>query len=339
MSIKGGGPLLTIAIPTFDRNEILSRTVAQLLPQLRADCVVVVIDNGSQTAVDQTLDPLLAQYPDANVRIIRNPVNIGANANILRCFEVCETPWLWILGDDDEVCDNAVSVVVQKLTEHPNCLFINFSAGLSSRAEDFETRGLAEFAVGIDDYPTVLFISTGVYDCWSLRGNLRYGYQLAYSCSPHLAVLMQSIGKEGACLFAKERTVAKVALAEESRRWSPIAYYMGCMSILDLPAIDDSTRSIVANRVRNLVPGIHYVSRYLVECAKNPTRQKLARYQYEQICARTYFGPSLVERGYMLFYSLCLRAPSIGDRIIRAIRWMLGKRSRLTLHDTLDLRI
>ena len=46
--------VLTIAIPTFDRNEQLARTVSALLPQLRPGVSLVIRDNASPVPVAAT---------------------------------------------------------------------------------------------------------------------------------------------------------------------------------------------------------------------------------------------------------------------------------------------
>lgn len=85
---------LTIAIPTFNRNEILEKHIQFLLPQISEECTLLIIDNCSMVSVENTIGYLLSKYPLLNYKIIRNKVNIGGNANILRCVELCETEWL-----------------------------------------------------------------------------------------------------------------------------------------------------------------------------------------------------------------------------------------------------
>ena len=96
---------LTIAIPTYNRNEILKANLEKLLPQVTDECNVVIFDNCSDTPVKEVIEELVNTYPDINISIVRNRYNIGMTANILKCFEQCSDTWLWILGDDDEVVD------------------------------------------------------------------------------------------------------------------------------------------------------------------------------------------------------------------------------------------
>ena len=51
---------LTIAIPTFDRNEILRANLAKLIPQLTPACELVILDNCSTEPVENTLKDIFS---------------------------------------------------------------------------------------------------------------------------------------------------------------------------------------------------------------------------------------------------------------------------------------
>ena len=64
--------MLTVAIPTFNRNHLLQAAVSGLLPQL-GECELLIIDNCSDTPVGTTLGPWLEASGVVNVRIVRTP--------------------------------------------------------------------------------------------------------------------------------------------------------------------------------------------------------------------------------------------------------------------------
>src|SRR5207302_549928 len=115
-----------IAIPTYNRNRFLVETVQRLLPQLSAACRLLIIDNCSDEPAAEALRPVIGAETDAPVRIVRNGVNVGAIANIMRCFELCETEWMWLLGDDDRPEPDAVSTILAHIRSQPAALFFNF---------------------------------------------------------------------------------------------------------------------------------------------------------------------------------------------------------------------
>ena len=95
--------ILTICIPTYNRPQALNDQLQVLLPQLNNEVKLIVRDNNSNYDIKKL-------FPELNYdkfEYIRNDFNIGADANIARCMENCNTKWLWILGDDDLIKNNA----------------------------------------------------------------------------------------------------------------------------------------------------------------------------------------------------------------------------------------
>lgn len=111
--------ILTIAIPTWNRPASLRETVSGLLRQLTNKCRLVIVDNFSTTPAEDVLKDLLAQYPETDFFIHRNRFNIGGACNQMRCFELCDTELLWILGDDDIPCPQAINNIFKEIDKHP----------------------------------------------------------------------------------------------------------------------------------------------------------------------------------------------------------------------------
>lgn len=95
-------PLLTIAIPTYNRRKHISLLLTALLEQLSAndgEVAVLVSDNASPDGTSEVLADFENRFK--GLRIIRNVENIGADRNIVQCFDAAATPFVWIMGDDD----------------------------------------------------------------------------------------------------------------------------------------------------------------------------------------------------------------------------------------------
>ena len=99
---------LTIAIQTYNRPNELLVLLHRLLPMLDSRCKVLIVDNCSEEPVAEKQRRVLGDWPRVDLTIVRNRVNVGGGANILRCFELCQTEWLWVLGDDDLPTEGAV---------------------------------------------------------------------------------------------------------------------------------------------------------------------------------------------------------------------------------------
>lgn len=111
-------PLLTIAIPTFNRASFLEQTLRQLREEIlkfsMSDLEVVVSDNASP---DQTQDVVAnAVARGLVVRYIRNHENIGSDANIAQCFNQAKGKYVLILGDDDLFVDGGLADLMHQLS-------------------------------------------------------------------------------------------------------------------------------------------------------------------------------------------------------------------------------
>ena len=108
-------PLLTIAIPTYNRAVYLRELLEILLPQLAgvADVELIVCNNA---ATDDTADVVAEMLPAGpQFRSIVNPENIGSDANFVRCFREARGKYLWLCGDDDILRPGAIDCVMGHL--------------------------------------------------------------------------------------------------------------------------------------------------------------------------------------------------------------------------------
>src|SRR5574341_2183179 len=132
---------LTIAIPTYNRNEVLAENLPLLLKQLTLECYVLIIDNASRIPVVETVGPMLELYPRERWRIVRNRANVGGGANVLRCFELCETAGLWILSDAYPPASNSIDTIISHICRYPQSTFINFRTESVRRDTLHTTQG------------------------------------------------------------------------------------------------------------------------------------------------------------------------------------------------------
>lgn len=95
-------PYLTIGIPTWNREAALRQQLAALIPHLRSEVELIVIDNASTDGTWQVLLDLHGTITTP-FRGIRNGVNLGADINYLRVIEAASGEWFWLIGDDDAI--------------------------------------------------------------------------------------------------------------------------------------------------------------------------------------------------------------------------------------------
>jgi hypothetical protein len=92
-------PLVTIAIPTFNRAEWLQACIAAVLQQSYGHFEVVVSDNAS---TDATQD-VLRGFATEKLRVIRQARNIGLVANWNACLAAARGSHIVFVSDDDTV--------------------------------------------------------------------------------------------------------------------------------------------------------------------------------------------------------------------------------------------
>lgn len=158
--------VLTIAIPTFNRPRAIQKQIRLLLPQLNNSVRLIVYDNCSEPNVNS----FFTGEELEKIILVRNKVNVGADANIARCFENCETKWLWTLSDDDFVKEDAVKEILEVLNANSETVFLNFCKGLS-----FESKGFNELIENFNSsrvFSSSFTMSSCIYNMDKLRYSL-----------------------------------------------------------------------------------------------------------------------------------------------------------------------
>ena len=133
--------LLTICIPTYNRAELLGTALDAILGQVNernASLVEVLIsDNASP---DKTAEVVLTKsqtYPQAQVTYICQPVNIGAERNILELMVRGTGTFFLLLSDDDVFLSGALDGILMRLRNHPDldALAVNMCGFVANTAE------------------------------------------------------------------------------------------------------------------------------------------------------------------------------------------------------------
>jgi len=118
--IAAARPLLTVAVPTYNRQRFLATFLAAIAPQLAGEvrAELLISDNASP---DGTAE-LVRSYERQNlpIRYLRNENNVGADRNILQCFEQASGKYVWICGDDDVVEPSGLARVLAHLEADPD---------------------------------------------------------------------------------------------------------------------------------------------------------------------------------------------------------------------------
>jgi glycosyltransferase involved in cell wall biosynthesis len=131
-------PLVTIAVPTYNRADRLERCLESARDQSYPSIEIVVCDNASTDATGAVVTRVLAAHP--RTRYVRHDENLGALANFRAGLEHASGKYFMWLADDDWLDDDYVACCVEALTDDDRVVLANgdaryFGAGCSPVTE------------------------------------------------------------------------------------------------------------------------------------------------------------------------------------------------------------
>lgn len=109
-------PLLTIAIPTYNRAHLLDLCLDRVIKQIRDSpekIELLVSNNASTDNTKETIARHLALYPELHYS--ENASNLGPDYNIAQCFKLAHADYVWIFSDDDLLLPRAIERIVPLL--------------------------------------------------------------------------------------------------------------------------------------------------------------------------------------------------------------------------------
>jgi len=317
-------PLLTIAIPTYNRNKQLHQTLSELLPQVTQRCEVLIIDNASSSPVAETTEHLLAQYPNVQVRMLCNRANIGGNANICRCVEMADGQYLWILSDDDHVLPNALHIVLTTLENAQEAVFINYSSEIHMRKAESVCIGINSFIDRIDSFANILFTSTSIFRTDILRDNLSFAYHYSYTMAPHIVALLLSLGSSRSSVLSCKQIVKWTPPSSE-HQWPQVPQALGMLALLELPLSSTARRRLAKKLIAACTP-MKILTLQLLKQEIASGERANSLFYYDHISYRlTYFGSNPYQRLRFSLYRLLLCFPLASTRLLKITSKCLGR--------------
>lgn len=120
-------PILTIAIPTYNRLDKLKVSLMKILNCTKGhdEIEIFVSDNASTDGTKEYVE--IIQKENSNLKYYRNAANLGLDGNFLNCFRKAQGKYLWMFSDDDSLLENAVETVLHVVEQNPVMIFCNLS--------------------------------------------------------------------------------------------------------------------------------------------------------------------------------------------------------------------
>ncbi len=112
-------PLVTVAIPTFQRPQLLKRALDSLLEQDYENFEVLISDNGTE---GDAVENIISEYKNrfSNLTFYKQKENIGAFKNFFFLLDRAKGDYFMWLADDDEISLGYISNLSEILTKNPD---------------------------------------------------------------------------------------------------------------------------------------------------------------------------------------------------------------------------
>ncbi len=132
-------PRISVLILTYNRANLVERSIKSVLAQTFTDYELVLVDNGS---TDDTLN-VLNRYRDLeNVRVFSIEKNIGFARGFNFCLDQIQCEWFCTVGDDDAITPNALETLFQVVDDFDPTITAVSSNGWDSATDQASGIGL-----------------------------------------------------------------------------------------------------------------------------------------------------------------------------------------------------
>ena len=216
---------LAVCIPTYNRPDHIKRQVRDVIKQLVPGVRLIVLDNHSPIPVES----LFSEEELSQFLIIRHHVNIGGDANNVRCLELAEDGWVWLLSDDDTIRPDAISVVLNLINQHRDCCFINTGNKKTIELSTFDDF-LSYFKIR-GTWGKAFFQSACLFNMSVMKDSLIWYYNFLSSQIGQLCMVIKHMElNEGAKVFF---TSESLITGKEPGGWDPMKLVINSSCIID----------------------------------------------------------------------------------------------------------
>ena len=112
--------LISICIPTYNRPQSLLNCLNSLSLQKNKNFEVCISDNCSKQNIKNLIRPYKKKL---KIKYNRNKKNLGFASNLLKVSLMAKGDFIWFLGDDDLLVNNAIEKLSHMIKKNKNCDF------------------------------------------------------------------------------------------------------------------------------------------------------------------------------------------------------------------------
>jgi hypothetical protein len=190
MAVNMVNKKLAIAIPTYKRQREFARLTGQLSDQinlldksLQKNISINVLENPSSfTAIKKNIFNQLP-FGMSNVSWLEHECNIGGDNNINEAYKSGrDSDYVWVIGDDEQICCKALENVFRVLNSNSNLglliLLSNSEYRISRRLKNYKWKNYALMAKELFSIQPHLLIAHTLISANIIKSSI-YSYQYA----------------------------------------------------------------------------------------------------------------------------------------------------------------
>ena len=133
---------ISVAIPTWNRAQLVRQTVLAALRQTRPPDEIVVSDDASPDDTVAVLEALAREYP--LLRIIRQPINLKGVRNWSAAIDATKGDLIAMCSDDDQFEPDHLEKAERHLEAHPEAALVHAWFRTLETQPDGSTRMIAD---------------------------------------------------------------------------------------------------------------------------------------------------------------------------------------------------
>ena len=227
---------LSIVIPTYNRQAQLKTTIEKLLKQSEYDFNIHIIDNASSYSVEDSLKDIISQS-SVSISIHSRKNNVGGDINIAEAISFADGEYAWLLGDDDNISDDAIKKILNSINNNSEASVICFNMypreelpeifTAETINEYFDYSCNMKYKYSID----YLYISTKIYKVQSVSKYISYAIQNAYLCMSQGIIILQALLDNHKIAMINDQIAAPYDF-QTSWNWLSVAQKMSNISYL-----------------------------------------------------------------------------------------------------------
>ncbi|MBR0816778.1 glycosyltransferase family 2 protein [Bradyrhizobium liaoningense] len=122
-------PMISVAIPTFRRPDMIRRAIESVLQQNYSDWEMVISDDEGPKGVSWSI---LSEYArsDSRIRIVENRRGRGQVENTNSAMLACRGHWIKVLHDDDWLVPGSLETFAELARAYPTAAFMTSTSHL-----------------------------------------------------------------------------------------------------------------------------------------------------------------------------------------------------------------